>query len=60
MKKKPIPFLFFINLGAGRAVTDAFLRLVYKRPVPSKPVLDLSLHDIREGFMDIILDIWKQ
>ena len=42
--------------GAGRATADAFLRLIYKKPVASRPVLDLSLHDVRDGFMDLILD----
>ena len=34
----------------------AFLRLVYSGPVPSKPIMDLSLNEVRVGFMDLVLD----
>ena len=29
---------------------------MYNRPVPSKPIIDLKLSEVRSGFMDLILD----
>ena len=53
---KNVIWMLMYFSGAGRATADAFLRLIYKKPVASRPVLDLSLHDVRDGFMDLILD----
>lgn len=49
-------FSIILILGANRAVVDSFLRLIYDRPVASRPVLDLSLNRVRHGMMDILID----
>ena len=49
-------FILILIIGSGRALIGAFLRLVYSGPVPSKPIMDLSLNEVRVGFMDLVLD----
>ena len=55
-KKCVKKYALFQFSGSSRALADAFLRLVYNRPVASRPILDLSLNNVREGFMDLVLD----